>query len=383
VPPERAIAPIAANPPGGPVQPHWQPPTDRPVEESDAPTAPLDGRTVAVVGYGTMGRAQALNLRDSGVEVVVGARDGSPRGALAHEEGLRVLGPGPAAAQADVVALMLPDEAMAAVWTETIAPALKPGAALAFAHGFAVAFDQIDPGSRPCFLVAPKAQGDLLRESYVRGGGVPGLLAVTPASPPETWGLCAAYARAVGCLRGGGWVTTFAAECVADQFGEQAVLCGGVIELLQAAFDTLVDAGHDPANAYFECVHELQLITSLLHRYGLQGLRERISPTAAYGGLTRGPRLVDARVRREMAAILAEIEDGRFAREFLARHDDPHEGVRARSEREATSPLARTGRRLQSRLAAYAGRDDAQPPTERPDPTDPGNGSTPDQETER
>jgi ketol-acid reductoisomerase len=242
--------------------------------------------------------------------------------------------------------LMLPDEAMGEVFARDIAPSLRPAAAIGFAHGFAVAFGLVDPGDRACFLVAPKAQGDLLRESFVRGGGSPGLLAVTDASPPGTWALAAAYAAAVGCLHGGGWRTTFRAECVADLFGEQAVLCGGVIELLQAAFDTLTARGHDPVNAYFECVHELALISDLLRRYGLQGMRARISPTAAYGGLSRGPRIIDAGVRARLDGILDEIEDGTFAREFLARHADPHGGTRALVRREAATPLARAGREL-------------------------------------
>ncbi|MEZ4386678.1 MAG: ketol-acid reductoisomerase [Candidatus Krumholzibacteriia bacterium] len=322
------------------------------MEESDIGLEALADRTVAVIGYGTMGRAQALNLRDSGIAVLVGARSGSPRGDLARQDGLSVQPVASAVAAADVVMLMLPDEAMAEVYRDVVAPNLRPAAAIGFAHGFAVAFGGVDPGVRACFLVAPKAQGDMLREAYRRGGGVPGLLAVTPASPDATWGLCAAYARAVGCLRGGGWVTTFAAECVADQFGEQAVLCGGVIELLQAAFDTLVDRGYDAANAYFECVHELKLITDLLHRHGLEGFRRRISPTAAYGGLTRGPRVIDREVRRRLAVILDEIEEGRFAAEFLAREADPVAGTRALASRESTTRLAGTGRRLQPRLAA-------------------------------
>ena len=333
----------------------WQPPLDRPLEESEVTLDALQGRTVAIVGYGTMGRAHALNLRDSGVAVVVGARAGSARGDLARREGLTVHLPADAAALGDVVMLMLPDEAMGEVFTRDIEPRLRPAAALGFAHGFAIAFDQIDPGARACFLVAPKAQGDMLRESFTAGGGVPGMLAVTDQSPPETWALTAAYARAVGCLRGGGWRTDFRAECVADQFGEQTVLCGGVIELLQAAFDTLTARGHDPSNAYFECVHELKLITDLLHRYGVDGMRSRISPTAAYGGLSRGPGLIDGGVRARMAAILEEIEDGTFAREFLSRHDDPERGTRALAAREAATPLVRAGHRLQGRLDALAG----------------------------
>jgi ketol-acid reductoisomerase len=331
----------------------WQPPTDRALEETEVSLAPLADRRVAVVGYGTMGRAQALNLRDSGVSVVVGARRGSPRGELARREGCEVDDVTGAVAAADVVMLMLPDEAMAAVYAAEIVPHLRPQAALGFAHGFAVAFGQIvpEPG-RACFLVAPKSQGDLLREAFTGGAGVPGLLAVTEDSPPETWALAAAYARAVGCLRGGGWRTTFRRECVSDQFGEQVVLCGGVIELLQAAFDTLVGRGYDAHDAYFECVHELDLITRLVHRYGVDGMRKRISRTAAYGGLTRGPRVIDDGVRERLGAILDDIESGRFAREFLAQHDDPAAGTAALVDRETRTPLVQAGHTLQARLDA-------------------------------
>lgn len=342
----------------------WQPPLDRPLEHDAVGLDVFVDRRVAIVGYGTMGRAQALNLRDSGVAVVVGARQGSQRGDLARREGFEVGSVGDVVADADVIMLMLPDEVMAEAFTDGIEPRLQPDAALGFAHGFAVAFHQIDPGERACFLVAPKSQGDLLRERYLAGGGAPGLLAVTDRSPDGTWLLAAAYARAVGCLRGGGWRTTFRDECVADQFGEQAVLCGGVVELLQAAFDTLVTAGHDPTNAFFECVHELKLITDLLHRYGVAGMRARISPTAAYGGLTRGPRVIDGGVRRRMAEILTEIETGGFAREFLARHDDPEMGTRALIGRESKSSLAGIGRVLQHRLDAANGPPDPTPDKE-------------------
>jgi len=312
---------------------------------------PLKDLTVAVIGYGTMGRAHALNLRRSGVAVVVGARAGSARGDLALTEGCEVRSVADAVAQADVVMLMLPDEAMKTVWEAEIAANLRPGAAVGFAHGFAVAFDQIAPeADRPCFLAAPKGQGDMLREAFASGGGVPGLLAVTDGSPPETWNLAAAYAKAVGCLQGGGFVTTFAAECISDQFGEQAVLCGGVIELVKAAFDVMVEAGYGEENAYFECVHELKLITDLLHRHGLAGMRGRISGTAAYGGLTRGPRLVDDAFRARMKEILTEIESGAFAREFLARNADPEVGTRALAAAEAAGPLARAAARVLPRL---------------------------------
>jgi ketol-acid reductoisomerase len=325
----------------------YPPPPGTVLEPSGATLGPLTGLRVAVVGYGTMGRANALNLRRSGIDVVVGAREGLKGGQRAQSEGFTVLPVAAAVAGADVVMLMLPDTAMAAAWERDVAPHLKPDAAVGFAHGFAIAFDQIRPEpGRSCFLAAPKSQGDLLIELHAAGRGVPGLLAVTDTSPPATWDVAAAYALAVGCLEGGGFVTTFREECVSDQFGEQAVLCGGVIELLKAAYDTLVDAGYGPENAYFECVHELKLITDLLHRHGVAGLRGRISGTAAYGGLTRGPRIIDDAVRARMRDVLAEIEDGRFARELLAEHDKTA-GLAAE---EAAGPLARAAGPLLARL---------------------------------
>jgi len=307
--------------------------------------------TVAVVGFGTMGRAQALNLRRSGVDVVVGCRPGSSSVERARALGLDVRTVGEAVSRAEVVMLMLPDQAMGTVFTLEVEPNLRPGAAIGFAHGFAVAFDQIEvPAGRPCFLVAPKSQGDMLIEAHEAGRGVPGLLAVTEGSPMETWDLAAAYALAVGCLGGGGFVTTFRQECVSDQFGEQAVLCGGVIELLKAAFEIMVEAGYGVENAYFECVHELKLITDLVHRHGVDGMRGKISGTAAYGGLTRGPRLIDDSVRSRMRDILAEIENGEFARDFLAGYKDPERGIQGLVAKEASGPLAAAGRVVIPRL---------------------------------
>jgi len=325
----------------------YPPPPGTVVEFGDANLDFLAERLVTVVGYGTMGRAQALNLRRSGINVVIGARAGSKSGEAARLQGFQVLGVAEAVAVGDVVMLMLPDEAMADVYEHEVAPNLKPDASLGFAHGFAIAFDQIKPEpGRPCFLAAPKGQGDMLEAAHAAGSGVPGLLAVTEDSPLDTWDLAASYALAVGCLTGGGFVSTFRAECVSDQFGEQVVLCGGVIELLKSAFDVMVDAGYDEINAYFECVHELKLITDLLHRHGIDGLRDRISGTAAYGGLTRGPRVIDDRVRANMKKILREIETGAFAKEFLRKHGDTE--TLARDERQGS--LARTGRGVLPRL---------------------------------
>jgi len=212
-----------------------------------------------------------------------------------------------------------------------------------------VAFNQISwPGA--CFLAAPKGQGDMLLDAFAAGEGVPGLLAVTESSPDETWDLAAAYAKAVGCVYGGCFVTTFRQECISDQFGEQVVLCGGVVELLQSAFDIMVEGGYGEENAYFECVHELKLITDLLHKYGIDGMRSRISGTASYGGLTRGKRIINDEVRSNMRDVLKEIETGEFAEEFLARHDDPEVGIAALKKREEASALVKAGHRVLPRL---------------------------------
>ncbi len=327
----------------------YPPPAAAVVEAHKISLEPLDGLTVAIIGYGTMGRAQALNLRRSGVDVVVGSRRNSPTGARATEEGMKVLPVSEAAALGHLVMLMLPDEAVAEVFERDIKPVLKRESVVGLAHGFAVAFNQIS-WDGPCFLAAPKGQGDMLLDAFAAGGGVPGLIAVTEISPPETWDLAAAYAKAVGCVYGGCFVTTFRQECISDQFGEQVVLCGGVIELLQAAFDIMVDGGYGEENAYFECVHELKLITDLLHRYGIDGMRKRISGTASYGGLTRGRRIINEDVRRNMRTVLDEIESGEFAEEFLARHNDPKAGISALKKREEKSPLVQAGHRVLPRL---------------------------------
>ena len=326
---------------------HYPPSPGTEIAIDGVKSASLADKVIAIIGYGTMGRAQALNLVRSGCRVIVGSRQGSATGGRAGREGLTVLPVSEAIAGADVVMLMLPDEAMGAVYAADVAGSLRPEAALGFAHGFAIAFDQIrpEPGRR-CFLAAPKGQGDMLLRAHEKGGGVPGLLAVTDDAPRDTWELAAAYAQAVGCLVGGGFVTTFRDECVSDQFGEQVVLCGGVVELLKSAFDIMVEAGYGEENAYFECVHELKLIADLLHRHGVDGMRHMISGTAAYGGLTRGPRIIDAGVRERMREILLEIESGNFAEEFLARHGE----TAALAAGEAAGPLATTGRRMLPRL---------------------------------
>jgi ketol-acid reductoisomerase len=287
--------------------------------ERDADRSFLDGRRVAVVGYGSQGHAHALNLRDSGVDVRVGLREGSSSRPKAEAEGLTVLPVADAAAEADLVVLLLPDTEQASVFAESIAPHLGEGDALFFAHGFNVRFGCIaPPPGVDVAMVAPKGPGHLVRRTYTEGGGVPALLAVAQDASGRADALGLAYADAIGATRAGVLRTTFEEETETDLFGEQVVLCGGLTALVQAGFETLVDAGYQPESAYFECLHELKLIVDLLYEGGLSGMRYSISDTAEYGDLTRGPRIVDDRVRAEMRRVLDEVRSGAFAEEWLA-----------------------------------------------------------------
>jgi ketol-acid reductoisomerase len=285
--------------------------------EADARPERLRGLTVAILGFGNQGHAHALNLRDSGIDVVVGAREG--RGAdAARDQGFEVLGFGDASARADIVMMLLPDEVQARVFEQEVEPNWPEQAVLAFAHGFAIAFGLIRlPEGRRAMLVAPKGQGHKLRQAYVAGGGLPGLIGVEGPDQEDTLELALAYAHACGALKGGGFLSTFREEAVSDQFGEQAVLCGGLIELVTAAWETLVDRGHSPEVAYFECLHEVKLIVDLMHEHGIDGMRERISTTAAWGGLQAGPKVIGPESRGQMKQILDRIESGDFAREFI------------------------------------------------------------------
>jgi ketol-acid reductoisomerase len=286
--------------------------------EADARPERLAGLTVAILGFGNQGHAHAMNLRDSGINVVVGARQGGRGEAAAKEAGFAVEGFAAVSARADIVMMLLPDEIQARVFANDVAPHWPDHAVLGFAHGFAIAFDLIElPEGRRAMLVAPKGQGHKLRQAYVAGGGLPGLLGVVGPNQDDTLELAIAYAHACGALKGGGFLSTFREEAVSDQFGEQAVLCGGLIELVTAAWETLVDRGHSPEVAYFECLHEVKLIVDLMHENGIDGMRERISTTAAWGGLQAGKRVIGEASRREMGGLLDRIENGEFAREFL------------------------------------------------------------------
>ena len=287
--------------------------------EKDADASLIGNRKVAVIGYGSQGHAHALNLSESGVDVRVGLRADSSSRAKAAEAGLRVLSVADAAAEADLIMILLPDTEQARVYEAEIAPHLKPGDAVFFAHGFNIRFDLIKPPADvDVAMVAPKGPGHLVRRTYTEGGGVPSLIAVAQDATGKAHALALSYAHGIGGTRAGVLDTTFAEETETDLFGEQVVLCGGMTALVQAGFETLVEAGYQPESAYFECLHELKLIVDLMYEQGIAGMRYSISDTAEYGDLTRGPRVINQAVKDEMRAILDEIQDGRFAAEWVA-----------------------------------------------------------------
>jgi len=287
--------------------------------EKDADPGLIGSRKVAVMGYGSQGHAHALNLRDSGIDVRVGLREGSSSKAKAEAAGLSVRTPAEAAAEADVIMVLLPDTEQKAAYEESIAPHLEDGDALLFAHGFNIRFGQIHPPPGvDVAMVAPKGPGHLVRREFSAGGGVPSLIAVDQDASGKARELALSYAHALGATRAGVLETTFEEETETDLFGEQVVLCGGITELVMAGFETLVNAGYQPESAYFECLHELKLIVDLMYEHGITGMRYSISDTAEYGDLTRGPRIISPAVREEMARILEEIRSGKFAEEWIA-----------------------------------------------------------------
>ncbi|MFV0523093.1 MAG: ketol-acid reductoisomerase [Acidimicrobiales bacterium] len=287
--------------------------------EADVDRSRIADRKVAILGYGSQGHAHALNLSDSGVDVRVGLRDGSGSAAKAAEAGLKVMSIADASAEADLIMMLMPDTEMAAIYADHVAPGLNDGDALFFAHGFNIRFGLIEPpaGVDVC-MVAPKGPGHLVRRTYVEGGGVPCLIAVEQDATGGAKELALAYADAIGGARAGVIETTFTEETETDLFGEQAVLCGGASALVQAGFETLVDAGYQPEVAYFECLHELKLIVDLMYEEGIAGMRYSVSDTAEYGDLTRGPRIINDAVKAEMRTILDEIQTGKFADEWVA-----------------------------------------------------------------
>jgi ketol-acid reductoisomerase len=287
--------------------------------ESDADPTLIAGRKVAILGYGSQGHAHAQNLLESGVDVRVALREGSSSRTKAEEAGLRVTSLGDAAAEADVIMILLPDTEQKAAYDEFVAPHLSDGDMLMFAHGFNIRFGQIvPPPGIDVTMVAPKGPGHLVRRTYTEGGGVPSLVAVHQDATGKARDLALSYAHAIGATRAGVLDTTFDEETETDLFGEQVVLCGGLTALVTAGFETLVNAGYQPESAYFECLHELKLIVDLMYEQGIAGMRYSISDTAEYGDLTRGPRVIDDAVRAEMQAILDDIRSGAFAEEWIA-----------------------------------------------------------------
>ena len=311
----------------------------------------LEGKTVAILGYGSQGHAHALNLRDSGVDVVVGLREGSGSQDEARADGLRVESVADATSEGEVVMVLLPDEKQKAVWEAEIADGIAPGNLLLFAHGFSIHFGQVDPGPEvDVGMVAPKGPGHLVRRQYVAGEGVPGLIAVHRDATGGARDLVLAYAKGIGCTRAGVIDTSFKDETETDLFGEQAVLCGGVTELVRAGYETLTEAGYDPQLAYFECLHELKLIVDLMYEKGITGMRYSISNTAEYGDLTRGKRVVGEETREAMRKILAEIQSGDFAREWIAENEAGQESFQRMREEGKDHQIEREGRELRSKM---------------------------------
>ncbi|NLT06863.1 MAG: ketol-acid reductoisomerase, partial [Solirubrobacterales bacterium] len=306
------------------------------IYDNDADLSKLDGKTVAILGYGSQGHAHALNLHESGVDVVVGLRSDSSSVEKAKADGLEVLPIADAASRGDIVMVLLPDEKQGQVWEDEIKDGIAPGNMLMFAHGFSIHFDVIDPGPGvDVAMVAPKGPGHLVRRQFTEGAGVPGLMAIHQDATGNARDLALAYAKGIGCTRGGVIETTFKDETETDLFGEQAVLCGGVSELVRAGYETLVDAGYDPRLAYFECLHELKLIVDLMYEKGITGMRYSISNTAEYGDLTRGKRVVTDETRAAMRQILGEIQSGEFAREWIAENNAGQENFQRMREQEA------------------------------------------------
>ncbi len=325
--------------------------TDDIFYDKDADLGKLAGKTVAILGYGSQGHAHALNLKDSGVEVVVGLRPGSASRAKAEEAGLEVLDVAAAAARGDVVMILLPDERQGQVWREEIAAGIVPGNLLLFAHGFAIHFGVVEPPEGvDVGMVAPKGPGHLVRRQFEEGNGVPCLMAVQQDATGEAHGLVLAYASGIGGGRAAVIETTFKDECETDLFGEQAVLCGGASELVRAGFETLVEAGYDPRLAYFECLHELKLIADLMYEKGIQGMRYSISNTAEYGDMTRGKRVIGEASRAAMKEILGEIQAGEFAREFIAENEAGGENFERMRQEGADHEIEQVGKQLRDMM---------------------------------
>ena len=320
--------------------------------DKDADLSIIQNRVVAIIGYGSQGHAHALSLRDSGVDVRVGLAEGSKSRAKAEAEGLRVVDPATAAAEADVIMMLVPDHVARKVYAESVEPNLQPGDALFFAHGFNIRFGYIKPRADvDVCMVAPKGPGHLVRREYSAGRGVPVIVAVEQDATGKAWDLALSYAKGIGGLRAGGIKTTFTEETETDLFGEQAVLCGGMSALVQAGFETLVEAGYQPEVAYFECLHELKLIVDLMYEGGIAKQRWSVSDTAEYGDYVSGPRVIDASVKARMKDVLTDIQNGTFAQRFIDDQDKGAPEFKAFRAKAEQHPIEKVGRELRKLMS--------------------------------
>ncbi|GAA2102724.1 ketol-acid reductoisomerase [Microlunatus panaciterrae] len=327
--------------------------------DKDADLSLIQGRNVAILGFGSQGHAHALSLRDSGVDVRVGLQEGSKSRAKAEAQGLRVLTPYEACEEADLIMILTPDPVQRKVYAEAVAPNLVPGDAIFFSHGFNIRYGYITPPEGvDVAMVAPKGPGHLVRREYSEGRGVPVLVAVEQDATGKAWDLALSYAKAIGGLRAGGIKTTFTEETETDLFGEQAVLCGGASALIQAGFETLIEAGYQPEVAYFECLHELKLIVDLMYEGGIAKQRWSISDTAEYGDYVSGPRVIDAHVKESMKGVLADIQDGTFAKRFIDDQDAGAPEFKKFREAGEKHPIEETGRTLRGLMAWVKSHDD-------------------------
>jgi ketol-acid reductoisomerase len=320
--------------------------------DQDADLGLIKGRKIAIIGYGSQGHAHALNLKDSGQDVIVGLYKGSKSWAAAEKAGLKVMTVNDAAAAADIIMILLPDQTQRQVYEESIKGALGKGKTLMFAHGFNIHFNQVVPSPDvDVSMIAPKAPGHVMRDLFTQGPGVPALVAVYQDVSGKARDVALAYGKGVGCTRAGVIETTFKEETETDLFGEQTTLCGGVSHLIKSAFETLVEAGYQPEVAYFECMHEMKLIVDLFYQGGLAYMRYSVSDTAEYGDYTRGPRVVSHETKAEMKRILGEIQSGQFAREWILENQAHRAGFLAMRKREAEHPIEEVGARLRKMMS--------------------------------